>query len=531
MEKIESTIRDYLASNIAFISPDLRVIKTEFHLTPPHGTARGYIDILCIDSQSNRVIIEIKRSEQTARQTFTEVFKYTGLLKQNLRVRDGEIRIIIISTVWKGLIIPFSEFCNASRYIVEGFKIDLNEDNIPVNKKIMIPVENVMRRNISATHLIYLYRNKEKREKAIPLIKNQMKDIGLVDFILVKQSNEIMKKHIRNHYAIYVAFQRYQEEYYRELLEQTNQLDEYEGNKYSEDEDKEIFLRDIEQLILCNLNFNFYDEFELGNPEKFLTETKDNGWKIDQIIKEGFLNNDPGLSDEMIQKELQGLTGESITHYYNYASSKSKARVDEIHKSSLKYLKSLPIWKNHLDCAFQQAKQKNGKYDITIAIYTPSESILYTLFKIYNCIELGSNSPLHFLPIYIFQVCYPEENKTITYQGQIKWNHSNISYNDFVNKVFKGNDIWFVTEDYYNRIPWLRPKVKEYLGFEYTSDVTIIKNDKSKTMHDITISGCNYQPSNSSSVLYTNDFIQKSQDFLEKSSRIYRGYIISSLKS
>jgi RecB family endonuclease NucS len=97
MQEIEKVIRTNLAKNLSFIDSNLILIKEEYYLQNYYGS-KGYIDILAKDSDNNCVIIELKRSNQSARQALHEITKYHSLLQQNLHVKDSEIRTIIIST-------------------------------------------------------------------------------------------------------------------------------------------------------------------------------------------------------------------------------------------------------------------------------------------------------------------------------------------------------------------------------------------------------------------------------------------------
>lgn len=103
---IEDTIRNWLAQNLSFIAPELSLIRTEFPL-PDHIGSKGFIDILAKDVFNNFVIIEVKRANNSARDTITEILKYHALIKQKYKAKDGEIRIIIISTHWSEIIRAF----------------------------------------------------------------------------------------------------------------------------------------------------------------------------------------------------------------------------------------------------------------------------------------------------------------------------------------------------------------------------------------------------------------------------------------
>src|SRR2546430_7891972 len=124
MVRVEETIRDYLASDLSFVFSDLHLVGKEFKLT--HAKVKGYIDILARDDDNNYVIIEIKRSDKAARETFNEIFKYIQLLKREHRVKDSEIRVILLSSEWKSLLFPFSEECRKRAYYMEGIEITLD---------------------------------------------------------------------------------------------------------------------------------------------------------------------------------------------------------------------------------------------------------------------------------------------------------------------------------------------------------------------------------------------------------------------
>ena len=62
----ESALRDHLAANLHLIGDGLSLIDKEFPLSSEHG-ADGAIDILAADALGHFVIIEVKRSNATAR--------------------------------------------------------------------------------------------------------------------------------------------------------------------------------------------------------------------------------------------------------------------------------------------------------------------------------------------------------------------------------------------------------------------------------------------------------------------------------
>ena len=102
------------------------IIDTNRISLPDHIGSKGFIDILAKDVFNNFVIIEVKRANNSARDTITEILKYHALIKQKYKAKDGEIRIIIISTHWSEIIRAFSELVNNTTYAIKGYKIEID---------------------------------------------------------------------------------------------------------------------------------------------------------------------------------------------------------------------------------------------------------------------------------------------------------------------------------------------------------------------------------------------------------------------
>jgi RecB family endonuclease NucS len=130
----EAGIRDFLINNLDIIEPDLKLVKKEFTLKNEFG-AGGRIDILAKDKFGMFVIIEIKKSDKTAREAVQELCKYIALFKDEYGRAANKCRCILLSTEWHELLVPFSEFSRAVDYQVDGYQLILDEEGIPVRKK------------------------------------------------------------------------------------------------------------------------------------------------------------------------------------------------------------------------------------------------------------------------------------------------------------------------------------------------------------------------------------------------------------
>jgi hypothetical protein len=96
------------------------------HKPPNDVGAKGFIDILARDRLGNLVIIELKRSDQDARQALFEILKYIPLFRQQHGIPAHRIRCFIVSTTWHELLVPFTEFRRLCETQTEGFCIDVD---------------------------------------------------------------------------------------------------------------------------------------------------------------------------------------------------------------------------------------------------------------------------------------------------------------------------------------------------------------------------------------------------------------------
>src|SRR2546430_15881603 len=122
----EARLRDELSKRLDLLEPGLTLQAVEFRLPNRQG-ASGSIDILATDRFSAMVIIEIKKSNQTARQALHELHKYVALIKYDHGLRDSQVRCMLVSTEWHELLIPFSEFSRTVPWAVDGSRLDLSD--------------------------------------------------------------------------------------------------------------------------------------------------------------------------------------------------------------------------------------------------------------------------------------------------------------------------------------------------------------------------------------------------------------------
>ncbi|WP_240207076.1 endonuclease NucS domain-containing protein [Vibrio sp. CyArs1] len=123
MKISEFEIREKVAANLHLLDRNLVLVKQEYPIILPDGR-KGFVDILARDQFGCYTIIEIKKSNQTARSTVQQLYKYASFFKSKNRLEVSQIRLVVVSTVWDELNAPFSEFKEFSPYEVKGYMLE-----------------------------------------------------------------------------------------------------------------------------------------------------------------------------------------------------------------------------------------------------------------------------------------------------------------------------------------------------------------------------------------------------------------------
>lgn len=146
-------------------------------------------------------------------------------------MKESEIRIIIVSSEWDELRIPYSEWYHHTYYWVEGYHITLDQYSLPIDKLLIVPEEETLRRNISPFQLCFLSSQEETMGDLVKAIKDTMTRL-IPDFIIVILSRE---QTIPYPFCAYLAFQRHSKQFYLNLLkslsEMQKNLEEYEAEE------------------------------------------------------------------------------------------------------------------------------------------------------------------------------------------------------------------------------------------------------------------------------------------------------------
>lgn len=180
----ESALRDLIAKDICKLKKGLTLLQKEQYIPNKHGT-KGFIDLYAKDEDNRHVLIELKRSAAASRQALHEVSKYIEGVKQYLGAKDSEIVVIIASTDWAELLVPFSYFAEKASVHVEGVEIILDESGDQFNCKEKVPLAVEQGRYFAPWHNLYLYRTRELLDAGMESIKISYACKGISDYVIV----------------------------------------------------------------------------------------------------------------------------------------------------------------------------------------------------------------------------------------------------------------------------------------------------------------------------------------------------------
>lgn len=180
----ESKLRDTLAADISLLEPGPTLLKKEDYVPNSLGT-RGFIDLLARDMNNHFVLIELKRSDPASREAIPEVLKYAEGVKQHFRARDDEIRVIIASTEWRELLVPFSRFVADSAISVVGLRIIADSGADPLRVESIAPLKLSAGRFLAPWHELNYYLGEESLAKGIRDYEAACTAKGIEDYVLV----------------------------------------------------------------------------------------------------------------------------------------------------------------------------------------------------------------------------------------------------------------------------------------------------------------------------------------------------------
>ncbi|MFM8477300.1 MAG: endonuclease NucS domain-containing protein, partial [Planctomycetaceae bacterium] len=364
----ESDLRDQLANQLEILEAGLTFLAKEHRLANPFGS-KGFIDILAKDRFGNRVIIEIKRSDKTARQALHEILKYVALFTATEGFSPSRIRCFIVSTEWHELLTPFAEFLSVANFQAEGFRLHVDAQGIVKSEPIAVPS---LPAPVSPfrLHGAFFFQDSNDRDRSLHVLRTALQHAGAASFVLLAFDYNGPSPAVVFPYCAYIVPIELREEVVRELVAQ-------KAEEYEVDSEEELEIEDVFHERLSAMTPDFYEMFEqgltyeVGYPEK-VVGMLDSGWRCQRTTREGKFG--PVAADDLeIVKLISGTEGQNEIRFHRMSSPKFAVDWKEIREKSKKSLEGNNAWNKAFLWFHERVGRSFPAATFSASIYNPQK--------------------------------------------------------------------------------------------------------------------------------------------------------------
>lgn len=460
----EKDIQQSLASNLDKIESGLELTGVEIPLDNAIGSG-GRIDILARDRFGLRVIIELKRSNQSARDAIHEIHKYVALFRTQHQLPTNRIRCIIASTEWSELRVPFSEYVANSVHQVQGVHLFVDtEGNVTATEKVE-PVALDSGGEFLLSHLIYFFANKSKRDTKIIELQSELDKRKAHGGVLLEVDFCLANERVIYPHGIYLALSRFPSDVEKELLV------EYANDYDFEEDEIEIawFHGHCLGTITDEIDLS-QDELETGYPEKLHTMLG-GGWKVNAVHRFGMVLSNVAADDKELIDRLKGYEGENVAVFSRTSKPEFALDWENTVSEAQNSLEGNIEWTEGFNwfCSMVNAKFFNSS--VAIQIYNPL-NLPITLFK------LATAQDLSYIPSMELVVLSDTGDQLLLLRGVVIWDGS--TYPEF-NSVFScfNDGLWgFIVENSMNAA-WIKDaKLMKAHGLQYVFNCVEFSHDE-----------------------------------------------------
>lgn len=455
----EAELRDRLAENIAVIAPDLTLLKTEQYIPAGLGT-RGFIDLYAKDANGHHVLIELKKSDASAREAIHEIHKYAEGIKAHFGARDDEIRIFIVSTEWRELLVPYSRFVADTSLDVTGLLLEIGDDAQKLSTSLVEALPISHGRFIAPWHEVGFYTTRESFDRGLNSINEWCSQKNISDYVVVEMltpegysSTHQAQVHaaIRQAtgsraldpdrevamptygYIAYFAMQALSETHYVRLIESGGE-DHLEAKELLEqinDADAEEKLRVLHEHAIAAGSPPERDYFEIGYAAKFARLIDQDGCSVSSLHRHGRFLRNAALEDASILSEIRGesgATGQALKRTIDLAN---RAHVAALRSDLASCLEGNPSWKAHVLHALEEVLHDYPRALLDVSVFNPSTGLLTMYYP------LTRESGALYVPTYTFGVRNPEPVRA--YYGALQAEGTALTYRQLIDKYYDGD--------------------------------------------------------------------------------------------
>lgn len=333
----ERQLRDIVVANLDVLEPGLTLVATEYRLPNAIGSG-GRVDILAKDVFGHFVVIEIKRSNTAAREAIHELYTYLELLRAERGLRPVDLRCMLISTTWTGLMRPFSGFVRFSEYDCAGFMpvFDTNGHLIRFSQIEALPAP--ILHGLTGEQELLLFSDPSDRDAAFDSLAATLAEVGCPDIVGVCLDHPLPPPAFGFPYMLYLTLGQMDEtdpatavlENYDDESGSPWELESRASYYAYEKTSGKIGLRDLDE----------------GWPERFASLLlPDSRWKIVAIRRSGVFQQQHDLvSDDELIEQIGGRVASNETSYDRRVSPLIVPSWLDFRTEFEKFLSGVPAW-------------------------------------------------------------------------------------------------------------------------------------------------------------------------------------------
>lgn len=405
----EDDLRDLLATHLSVLEPKLTLLEKEAYLPHDMGT-RSFVDLLAQDTARRYVLIELKRTAAASREAIHEVYKYAEAAKKHLGTREDEIRVLVVSTDWRELLVPFSRFLADTNISVRGVLLKVL-DGSRLAAEPITPLPTNHGRYLAPWHDLNLYNNAEHLDLGIRDHEAYCARNGIRDFVMVilkaaPNFNEDARVQFEKVYKatlgpvggaiddntvgrLSASLEKFEFILYfaMRMMTRAEGVALITDNKLRSEVEQQFELTDEEEALhhlhqtLSSIEPGPYrDYYEIGYPAKLRCKLlEDEGWTIQEVMRFGVFARNKALSDESIVDELSGSDGLSKQDLKSTINIADPSQLRVLRDQISRCLADNPRWKAQISRVLDEIKTERPDATIDISVFNPCCGLI-TLF-------------------------------------------------------------------------------------------------------------------------------------------------------
>ena len=313
---------------------------------------------------------------------------------------EERIRVILVSTEWHELLVPFSEYVRIADYPISGYQLEVYSSGEAKKTTPVQPGPTSEERKICPSHMIYLFASAGGRDRGTPQIASAIFEAGISDFCIVELDSSV--REIPYPYASYAAMDAIassERSLFAERLLIDLRAEEFDENPW--------FLEDSVWAKI-NSRASCVDNMEIGYPEKFSAVLL--SWEIRRIYRSGRFSTVEVMPDDVIIEELVGLTGSHPAAFRAVASPKFRlAWTDTLQRAQV--------------CMAPNAMLKSAFDWYTRDVTCPEATVMVSIFNPANIMASLYAFATRADPSYFpsFEIVVSQGEKVRILEGFLKW--------------------------------------------------------------------------------------------------------------